>query len=116
MVKSYYKWELDKTIGVVASPQAPIHYDAEGKRVITASLSDLNIWNLKKNILEKLIKKSGKKSNITSIAFNQTSSRIAVGFQNGSVCVYKMEDGSEEMNSVGHSSAVQILSFNNGKK
>jgi WD40 repeat protein len=83
MVKSYYKWELDKTIGVVASPQAPIHYDAEGKRVITASLSDLNIWNLKKNILEKLIKKSGKKSNITSIAFNQTSSRIAVGFQNG---------------------------------
>eukprot|EP01080_Neovahlkampfia_damariscottae_P003947 gene3947-7157_t len=112
MVKSYYKWELDKTIGVVASPQASIHYDKEGKNVITGSLSDLNIWNLKKSNLEKIIQKNGKKSNITSIAYNQNSNKIAVGYQNGGVSIYKLEDGSEEMNTIGHSTSVQILSFN----
>lgn len=53
---------------------------------------------------------SVKQSNITALC-KGLNGKIAVGYQNGQVSIFNM-DGTEEMNTTGHTTAVQCLNFN----
>ena len=49
MVKSYQKWTIESTIGIITSPEGDIIYDEKGKLVYTSSLQSVGIWDLKKS-------------------------------------------------------------------
>lgn len=51
-------------------------------------------------------------SNVTALARAPVGDRIAFGHQDGTVCVFK-SDGTEELSSKGHNTAVTCLCFNN---
>ena len=50
MVKAYLRYELSATFGVVAS-NCNIVYDTSGKLIISASLENLSVWNVKQGSL-----------------------------------------------------------------
>ncbi len=50
MVKAYLRYDLASTFGVVAS-NSNVVYDHSGKLIITASLENITIWNVKQGTL-----------------------------------------------------------------
>lgn len=49
MVKNYYKWVQEKTVGIITSPDGQILYDEKGENVLTPSLNVVGVWNLRKS-------------------------------------------------------------------
>lgn len=47
MNKTYLRYELSETFGVVASPQSNAVYDSTGNLAISAALHDVAVWNLR---------------------------------------------------------------------
>lgn len=47
MNKTYLRYELSDTFGVVASPQSNVVYDTTGNLAISAALHDVAVWNLR---------------------------------------------------------------------
>lgn len=47
MNKTYLRYELSHTFGLVASPQSNAVYDATGNLGISAALHDVAVWNLR---------------------------------------------------------------------
>lgn len=47
MNKTYLRYELSETFGVVASPQSNVVYDSTGNLAISAALHDVAVWNLR---------------------------------------------------------------------
>lgn len=81
MVKSYYKFEPDKSLGMMYSPYANIHYDSTGKYVITPALENVLIWNMRTNKVIHTLSASGEShSNVTCIEISPDTSRVAVGY------------------------------------
>ena len=50
MVKAYLRYDLASTFGVVAS-NSNVVYDHTGKLIITASLENICVWNVKQGTL-----------------------------------------------------------------
>jgi U3 small nucleolar RNA-associated protein 12 len=50
MVKAYLRYEFSGSFGVITSNAFPL-YDLSGKLLITASLENVSIWNIKQNTL-----------------------------------------------------------------
>jgi hypothetical protein len=51
MVKSYLRYELYKTFGVITSPLSNVVYSGDGKLAIAPALEDVALWDLKKGTL-----------------------------------------------------------------
>lgn len=49
MVKNYYKWVPEKTVGIITSPDGQVIYDEKGENVFTPSLNEVGVWNLRKS-------------------------------------------------------------------
>lgn len=47
MNKTYLRYELSDTFGVVASPQSNVVYDSTGNLAISAALHEVAVWNLR---------------------------------------------------------------------
>lgn len=47
MNKTYLRYELSETFGIVASPQSNAVYDSTGNLAISAALHDVAVWNLR---------------------------------------------------------------------
>lgn len=47
MNKTYLRYELSETFGVVASPQSNVVYDSTGNLAISAALHEVAVWNLR---------------------------------------------------------------------
>lgn len=47
MNKTYLRYELSDTFGIVAAPQSNAIYDSTGDLAISAALHDVAVWNLR---------------------------------------------------------------------
>lgn len=47
MNKTYLRYELSETFGLVASPQSNAVYDSTGNLAISPALHDVAVWNLR---------------------------------------------------------------------
>ena len=47
MNKTYLRYELSETFGVIASPQSNAVYDSTGNLAISAALHEVAVWNLR---------------------------------------------------------------------
>lgn len=51
MVKAYLRYELAGSWGVIASGRSNVCYDRSGKHLLTASLENVSVWNVKQAAL-----------------------------------------------------------------
>ena len=50
MVKSYLRYRLQKTFGVIFSADSEVLFDWSGRFAITGSLENITIWNLRQGV------------------------------------------------------------------
>ncbi|KAF9597527.1 hypothetical protein IFM89_019441 [Coptis chinensis] len=119
MVKSYLLYEPAKNasvFGVIVSIDSNITYDSTGKHLLSPSLENLNIWNVKQGVCTKSLSPStrsraGPSLAVTSIA-SSPSSLIASGYGDGSIRIWNIEKGSCETTLNGHKGSVTALRYN----
>lgn len=130
MVKSYFRYQQERSIGIIASPNAGVLYDSTGEYFITPALEHVGLWSIRQSkMVHSLHYRSGQNAhrafeeydrasiNVSSLARSHDGQRIGVGYQDGRVVVFKRNSNSQftewdlELNSVGHSTAVSCLCF-----
>ena len=47
MVKTYLRYSLDKSFGIIASPNSEAQFDHSGRLVVSGALESLIVWNPK---------------------------------------------------------------------
>lgn len=62
MNKTYLRYELSETFGVVASPQSNAIFDSTGNLGISAALHEVAVWNLRQC---SLVRGRGKQTDTT---------------------------------------------------
>ncbi|KAL0021070.1 hypothetical protein WJX79_008561 [Trebouxia sp. C0005] len=116
MVKAYLRYDLASTFGVVAS-NSNVVYDHSGKLIITASLENITIWNVKQGTLVKTLitpASSGRApAEVTQIAVGRSDShQIAVGHADGMVRLWNLQSGTCDVTLSGHKGQVTALKYN----
>ena len=51
MVRAYLRYELAGSWGVITSGNSNVCYDHSGKFLLTASLENVSVWNVKQAVL-----------------------------------------------------------------
>ncbi|QPG76273.1 hypothetical protein FOA43_003659 [Brettanomyces nanus] len=129
MVKSYTRYELANTLGVIAShsnsiyiaPNLEINKKSAGK-VITAGLEEILVWNIKAGeLLERLrdgvvpgalnSATQSPPAQVNSLAYEPVSNVLAAGYSDGSIKIWDLTSRSVIINFEGHRSAVTVLKF-----
>jgi len=109
MVKSYLRYELTRTGGLINSPASNVCWDPAANVVATPTLENITIWDLKK--ATPLHRLEGGKSEVTKLELSHSCSQLASGYGDGSVRTWGM-DGSTGVTLHGHRSAVTALRYN----
>ncbi|VEU23449.1 DEKNAAC104492 [Brettanomyces naardenensis] len=129
MVKSYTRYELAHTLGVIAShsnseyipPDLTTNKKGAGK-VITSGLEEILIWDIKTGELTDKLRDGvvpgslnsttqSAPSQVNSMAFEPVSNVLAAGYSDGSIKIWDLTSSSVVMSLQGHRSAVTILKF-----
>lgn len=128
MVKSYDRFELEKSFGVISSQSnlVWIPSDAEQSsrssgRVISSGVDEILIWDVKSGeLLEKFqdgvplgasdASTMQAPSPVTFLAHHE-SGILAAGYANGNIKVWDMASGSVIINFQGHKSSITIIRF-----
>jgi U3 small nucleolar RNA-associated protein 12 len=120
MVKSYYKYDLEDTFGVIYSPNGNAIFDASGQYILTAALDRINVWNHKLGI----------RTNSCSIATSVNNSYeerlpevtfvikhpidqelFAAGYSDGSVRLWNIKKEIILITFHGHTRAISSMNF-----
>lgn len=129
MVKSYTRYELNRTIGVIASHSNSIFIEPDSKeakksagRVITACLEEILVWDIKTGeILQRLhdgmapgslnSTSQNPPAQTVSLAYEPITNVLASGYSDGSIKIWDLTSGVVLINFQGHRSAVSMLKF-----
>lgn len=114
MVKSYLRYELEDSFGVIVSPTGNILYDVSGTLAIVPALESIVIWNIRQGIKVHVLTpglSSLKKSQITSLALSPEGDMIAAGYSDGVIRLWNVHSGALEITLDGHRSAVNCLTY-----
>lgn len=125
MVKSYQRYEQAHCFGVISSRSNALWLPPSTKtgagQAITAGLEEILIWDVKTGELVKRMRdglppgasdsKLAKPSEVTAMVYNETTSIVAAGYDDGSIKVWDLMSGTVLINFQGHKSAITILQF-----
>eukprot|EP00887_Chlorella_sp_A99_P006380 scaffold3.g6380.t1 len=118
MVKAYLRWEQagQGPWGVITSANSNIVYDRSGRHLLTASLENVSVWNVKQAVLVRTLQapvsESGKVAGeVTQIAASPVANQVAVGHADGLVRLWNLDNGECETTLAGHKSAVTALRY-----
>lgn len=107
MVKSYSRYELGSSFGVIAS--GPSICSVNGSLAVCAGESIL-LWELKTGgLLGKL--RDDPKTAVTALSSHEESGLLAAGYSNGSIRIWDLQTQTAVMVLHGHRSAVSGLAF-----
>lgn len=114
MVKSYLRYSLRSTQGVVASPVHQVALDTEGKLAICAALENVIVWNPRQGTIVRALKADENKAEVTSLALSPatTGARLAVGYSDGRIRIWDYSKGECLVTFQGHKSSVSCLRYN----
>lgn len=134
MVKSYLRYYEERSLGSVASPYCPIAYSTVSSittsdLVFSAALDTVAVWSLRQGkMIHNLFYKNFEQQqvqafeaydkpniNITQLAVSQDGKRVAVGYQDGRVCIFSQQQQQDkwalDLNSTSHTTAITSLVF-----
>lgn len=113
MVKTYLRYSLESSVGIVSSCNS-IFTDSSCKFVASGSLQSISVWNVKQAERIKFMpeeEKTGDK-NVTVLARSPDGKHIAAGYDDGAVKMWGIDNGALVLTLNGHRSAVTCLAFN----
>lgn len=118
MVKSYLRYELARSFGVVASRRAAcIALPGKLLLIATAAVDTVQIWDVRRGEVVCRCSSAGahRAGEITTLAVGDDKGVIAAGYQDGSIRVWdwsrESEEGNERVVFEGHRAGVSSLSF-----
>lgn len=138
MVKSYQRFTLKRSFGVVVAPSANIVVDRAGQLAVCGSLEDVIVWNIKRGVRvnttrkrrwprshtavpissravphthaqAKTLRRDG--SEVTCVELNPEETRVAVGYSDGVVRLWEIATATTVATFTGHKRAVTCLRF-----
>eukprot|EP00045_Choanoeca_perplexa_P011851 m.127069 g.127069 ORF g.127069 m.127069 type:complete len:887 (+) comp15791_c0_seq6:95-2755(+) len=109
LVKNYLKYEASGRYGVIASGAGNAVYLSNHQLIASPALEDVIIWNAKTG--EQTMRLEGDQHTVSCMAANHKSSHLAVGYNNGVVQLWSLQDNTVSVVFSGHRSAVTALSF-----
>ncbi|CDK24176.1 unnamed protein product [Kuraishia capsulata CBS 1993] len=125
MVKSYQRYELERTFGVISSNSNALWLPGgskSGGKAITAGVEQVLVWDIKTGELLQRLHDGAKvgasnaatstaPAEVVTLAFEPSSQLIAAGCDDGAIKIWDMSSGSVIMVFNGHRSAVTQLQF-----
>ncbi|KAK1757696.1 WD domain-protein [Echria macrotheca] len=118
MVKSYLKFEPQKSFGVVATSSSNLVWSSRDKsgtgagQAVVAANEDVLVWDIKKGELLSRWRDEANKAQVTAIAQSKTDPDVfAVGYEDGSIRLWDSKIATSVVSFNGHKSAVTILAF-----
>ncbi|KAK8808615.1 hypothetical protein WA158_008516 [Blastocystis sp. Blastoise] len=111
MVKTYLRYSLDESFGVITSPNAEAQFDHSGRLIVSGALESLIVWNPKLGTKEKVM--TDGKYEITKILRSPRKNVFAVGYTDGTIKLWDISKGELLLSLKGHKKAISALSFNN---
>eukprot|EP00903_Cladosiphon_okamuranus_P011942 g11216.t1 len=110
MNKTYLRYELSETFGIVASPQSNAVYDSTGNLAISAALHEVAVWNLRQCSLVRLLspeaESAASKAQVTNLVLSPDGNTVAAGYSSGLVLLFSLNTGATAVTLHGHRSAV----------
>jgi U3 small nucleolar RNA-associated protein 12 len=118
MVKSYFRYVLSKTLGVIAQQSTGIspsnvEFTDNGGLVLSPCLQSVHVWNPKTGVLEAELREQGeaKTAQVTVLARSPAGDAVAVGYGDGRIKLWSLVHFGCLVTLYGHSSAVSALRF-----
>lgn len=115
MVKTYLKYQLKDVIGLITGKSCRPQVSRDGKVMYTGCNEYVLVFNIKTgDIIKKILSNDQNfRYEVTSICLDINNSSLAVGYSNGSIIIYDINnDYSQSKKFSLHKSAVTSLNFN----
>lgn len=110
--RQYFRFESSAKFGLISSSDCNIIYRKGGKEVISGTLESFSAWNLRTGTLTSSWNDSDNKSSVTCLQISPNDSNIlAVGYEDGSVRLWNLEQSESTVVLRGHKTAVTALCF-----
>ena len=113
VIKTYIKYKFQDTFGVIVSPELELLHvpKSNGKLIISASLEDICIWNVRQGIIVEVFRDPENKSCVTAYALDPQGNTLAVGYADGSIRLWSL--AKKEIISIfrGHNVAITSLIY-----
>lgn len=115
MVKSYTRFELGSTFGIISSNTNVLHIrgPSAGRAIVGAAEAVL-VWDLKSSeLVTRLVEPALQqgRAQVQKLAYEPISSLIAAGYSDGSIRVWDLHSGSCLITFNGHKSGISSLMF-----
>lgn len=110
--RQYFRFEPSGKFGLISSPDCNIIYRKGGKEVISGTLETFSSWNLRTGSLNGSWNDSDNKSSVSCLQISPVDSNVlAVGYEDGSVRLWNLEQSESTVVLRGHKTAVTALCF-----
>lgn len=122
MNKTYLRYTLEDTFGVISSTYGNAILDKSSGLAITPALHEVAIWNMRQGTLVKKLKPSDNSAGSSAVERGQVSylllspdgKRVCAGCTTGIVRIYDIESGGMTVALSGHKSMVTAACYNKG--
>lgn len=117
MAKEYFRWELQKTLGIISSAQCNVIYfkhksdDSSEKYIATGALEKIYIWRVATGELVHVLHDDFNTSEVTFLATPKTPNIIASGHVDGTIRLWSVSEKRNIMTLAGHRSAISAMAF-----
>lgn len=115
MVKSYTRFELDATFGIISSASPPVHLPSSRGpgRVVVGADEAVQIWDLKTSqlLLRLVDPQQSEKAQVVQLAYEKNAEIIAAGYTDGSIRIWDTRSSTVVIVFNGHKSYVSKLEF-----
>lgn len=110
-----YRFELERTLGLINSPLSNCLYHSDGKRALVGALNTVYVWNIRTGQVAQKWTDPGCQAEVSVLCASPRDSNLfAAGYTDGSVRLWRLgeEDaGTLELVFSGHKNAVTVLAF-----
>ena len=119
MMKSYLRYEPDRSVGVITSVHSNVAYDWSGNLLLTGSGESVAVWNVRQGTqISSLTNETqgypySLPGEVNYIAYSPDKTTIAAGYSTGEICIFQyIKSDSKKAVLRGHQSAISCLSYN----
>ncbi|XP_060567358.1 WD repeat-containing protein 3-like [Ruditapes philippinarum] len=113
LTKQYLRYASAEVFGVIAGNKSNIVFlntaGSQGKYCATGACEDVIVWDIRTG--DKFFTLKGERHEVTKLAGSPDKQHLAVGYNDGKVCVFNLQNGEKTITFSGHKSAVTALQY-----
>ncbi|KAH9114418.1 hypothetical protein AeMF1_011499 [Aphanomyces euteiches] len=113
-MKSYLRYTVESSFGVICSPNARCIYDLTGQLAICGALKNVLVWNIRTGAQVRVLRgESGNDTagQVTALCLSPDGAYVATGYSSGMVRIFKLSNGNVEVTLDGHKNSVESLAY-----